>query len=417
MFFTRILGLGLGLGHVFAQALAASFDSFDTLDSLDIDPAISNGTCYGSSENTLDDGFLPCGNNALGVQSCCWHGDFCLVGAACFGIHDNSYVTYLAGCTDADYHHPRCPAKGSKDAWVGLEYCDDVSGDWEACEQPDHPTTIAPAGPCSCPAATASRTIGEFAVGSSLSATASLPFTLGGTLSWVSPFGPVTMVTALSMPGMTASGTLTTTVIWRTTTAPDRVSSVGGADPLSLTTLTSLSTATVPVLPSVSFDLSLTGEPVSATAPAGSSTGTSFPAGGTSTAASTAPSSSPPSHKSHILGTGIGVGTALVLLLILAATLLVRRKRTKQATTVTEVPDDAESASKTTPSTAVPPTEATCNETTPMTPASELEALPARPWSLRSELEAHGGSASQSVRSSTAVTATPTWKMISELEG
>ena len=69
--------------------------------SLPYDLNISNGTCYYAPSEPMDPGFIPCGNAASETKACCWTGDVCLGDQACFGIHEGVYTTYMGGCTDA----------------------------------------------------------------------------------------------------------------------------------------------------------------------------------------------------------------------------------------------------------------------------------------------------------------------------
>lgn len=80
----------------------------------DLNPRVSNGTCYTASGKKLDSSFIPCGNDAFGRQTCCGKGDNCLADGACFGVHGEGYggmLTYWAGCSDPDYKDASCPKK------------------------------------------------------------------------------------------------------------------------------------------------------------------------------------------------------------------------------------------------------------------------------------------------------------------
>ncbi|EFX03871.1 hypothetical protein CMQ_799 [Grosmannia clavigera kw1407] len=278
---------------------------------------MSDPPCYAAAGRRLDPRFLPCGNPALALQACCWQGDTCLVHGACFGVHDGSYITYLAGCTDADYGALACPPKGSDaladaDAWVGLAYCNGSSDQWQACRQPGRPTVLAAAGPCVCPSAKTDRTVGV-AAGPTLPATASLPLLGSGTISWVPPYGQgSTSVSALSRSG-----------------------------------------------PMSAF--------VSApTAGSASSTSTSNPSSTTSHP-----------HTQLILGTCVGIGGSLLTIAVLLAILAVRQWRRRLPAPRQTLTDKT-----------LPPLHPSYHPepVSPLT-VSELEPCPARPWSLRSELE------------------------------
>jgi hypothetical protein len=82
----------------------------------DLSVFVSNGTCYSAAGERLHESFIPCGNAALGHQTCCRAGDNCLMDNSCFGIVNGgvgygSFLTYMAGCTDPDYRDPSCPKK------------------------------------------------------------------------------------------------------------------------------------------------------------------------------------------------------------------------------------------------------------------------------------------------------------------
>ncbi|KIH93406.1 hypothetical protein SPBR_04234 [Sporothrix brasiliensis 5110] len=121
---------------------------------------LSNGTCYSTPGKQMDSRFIPCGNAAAGIQTCCWEGDNCLSDKACFGIHDGGYSTYLAGCTDAEWDmsdpgvSAACPVKPEpygSEPWVGLAYCGNNEtghNQWIPCPQADSPTTMRSPGPC-----------------------------------------------------------------------------------------------------------------------------------------------------------------------------------------------------------------------------------------------------------------------------
>ena len=189
---------------------------------------ISNGTCYAGPNLPMDSRFIPCGNADAQVQTCCWQGDTCLADRACFGLHDGGFNTYLAGCTDAEWNATdpdvvkACPFKPEpyeNEPWVGLAYCGSISKEnkanmndknnknkidennkknenaWIACPQDNSPATMLSAGPCVCPTVTQQRIV-AFTDGPTLSSYASLPTTMGGSISWISPFSPTYASTA-----------------------------------------------------------------------------------------------------------------------------------------------------------------------------------------------------------------------------
>ncbi|CAK7197837.1 hypothetical protein SEUCBS139899_000487 [Sporothrix eucalyptigena] len=173
---------------------------------------ISNGSCYAGPSMPLDSRFLPCGNAAAGIQTCCWQGDICLADHACFGIHDGGFNTYLAGCTDSQWNVtdpgvrnacPNKPAPYDTQPWIGLAFCgtshDKDKNAWIACPQNNAPTTMLSAGPCVCPTVTQQRIV-AFTDGPTLSSYASLPMTQGGSILWYSTFSPTYAVTATGMP-------------------------------------------------------------------------------------------------------------------------------------------------------------------------------------------------------------------------
>ncbi|KAK0642043.1 hypothetical protein B0T16DRAFT_334981 [Cercophora newfieldiana] len=84
----------------------------------DVNPLISNGTCYYATGLRSEGSYLPCGNSALGHASCCSAGDMCLSFNACFNSRWG--VTYLAGCTDRNYQDPSCPHKDDEN---GTTFC------------------------------------------------------------------------------------------------------------------------------------------------------------------------------------------------------------------------------------------------------------------------------------------------------
>lgn len=96
-----------------------------------------------------------------------------------------------------------------------MSYCNGTSDTWVLCDQQDHPGTITSPDPCSCPTATAARTM-TLAQLSTINATASLPSATG--------------LTIMFMPGHYPTIPATNTV--PTTTS----SSVGGDSSASSTT-------------------------------------------------------------------------------------------------------------------------------------------------------------------------------------
>ncbi|CAK7568460.1 MAG: hypothetical protein SEPTF4163_006451 [Sporothrix epigloea] len=201
---------------------------------------ISNGHCYAGPNMPMDNRFIPCGNAEAQVQTCCWQGDFCLADRACFGIHDGGFNTYLAGCTDVNWNTSdpvivrACPIKPEpyeNDPWIGLAYCGDSSGNnatdsaWIACPQKSSPTTMVSAGPCVCLPVTEQRIV-AFTDGPTLSSYASLPMTLGGSISWISPFVPSYVSTAAAVltasQGVSNAPAQSPVSTWETSFAPSQ---------------------------------------------------------------------------------------------------------------------------------------------------------------------------------------------------
>lgn len=304
---------------------------------------ISNGTCYAAPGKPMDSRFIPCGNAAAEIQTCCWEGDTCLSDRACFGVHDNGYNTYLAGCTDAQWNmsdpgvHSACPSKPAPydaEPWIGLAFCgSNTTGNnqWIACPQANSPATMLSAGPCACPTITQQRIV-AFQDGATLGSYASLPTSAGGSIMWFPPYSPTFAATA------TEAG--------------------GGA---------------------------------AATASSGPSTSTPIP-----------PVSASPKNTSLIIGISVGIG-GFVLLALLGALVFfrnVKRRRRRAAAQFGETGDsdgmpgglggghrDRKSAIGDEKMMGTPASPAT----QPSFAVSELEIRPARPWSLRSELD--GGTA------------------------
>ncbi len=98
--------------------------NFIARDSLEPDPYASSGTCYYSKDHEADSEYIPCGNTAFGVFSCCSVGSICKDHNACYLSRESCRAestqppltlpanTYVAGCTDPTYSDPSCPEKG-----------------------------------------------------------------------------------------------------------------------------------------------------------------------------------------------------------------------------------------------------------------------------------------------------------------
>ncbi|KAK4445677.1 amidohydrolase family-domain-containing protein [Podospora aff. communis PSN243] len=122
----------------------------------DLNPLISNGTCYYATGLRSDGLFLPCGNVALGHAACCSAGDMCL-----------------------SFNDPTCPRKDDRNEypWVGLVHCNQRK--WIGCTQAESPSTITKPDDCFCPTTSISPIITAPATIESLGW---LPNTPGGTI-------------------------------------------------------------------------------------------------------------------------------------------------------------------------------------------------------------------------------------------
>ncbi|RYO73624.1 hypothetical protein DL766_000514 [Monosporascus sp. MC13-8B] len=132
---------------------------------------VNNGTCYSAPGERLDGSFIPCGNDAIGHQTCCGAGDNCLSNNACFGIHGEgygSYLTYMAGCTDPDYEDQSCPDKR------------DIGERHEAEMAVDRPHTLRRQRCCT----DTSETTVAFSAGTRLTNIASLPESTGESIQF-----------------------------------------------------------------------------------------------------------------------------------------------------------------------------------------------------------------------------------------
>ncbi|KAL8383450.1 hypothetical protein RB595_010581 [Gaeumannomyces hyphopodioides] len=243
-----------------------------------IDPYMSNGTCYFAAGKRSHSSFIPCGNDAIGRQTCCSAADFCLSSNACFNAEFRQ--TYLAGCTDPRYDDNKCPAKPNlaNEPWTGLSYCNGTSEEWFACRKGGS-STLRSGDPCFCP--DEPRTI-AFRDKSVLERIASLPRTTGSRISFEPDHYPSPQVIVVP------------------TTINGQSTSVSSSVPLS-------------------------------TFLAGTGTGT----GGGAVPVETSPSAGLAPQPASVLSTaakaGIGAGVALAGLATLAALLFFFLKRRKQA--------------------------------------------------------------------------------------
>ncbi|KAI0443742.1 hypothetical protein F4803DRAFT_297893 [Xylaria telfairii] len=142
---------------------------------------ISYGRCWSNVNVALEEEYIPCGNADSGNSyACCHYGDNCLSSNACY--HGKYDITYLAGCTSQDFSGPACQNKGDflDQSWVGLVRCDPDQTSWAGCiETGDVVGTNPPTSNCKC-----SKNTILFQDKPRLDNIASLPQSLGGTISW-----------------------------------------------------------------------------------------------------------------------------------------------------------------------------------------------------------------------------------------
>ncbi|GAP89504.2 hypothetical protein SAMD00023353_3800190 [Rosellinia necatrix] len=168
-----------------------------------VNPSISNGSCWSNVNVALEDAYIPCGNVADGSSyACCHFGDNCLSSNACY--HARFGITYLAGCTTQDFSGPACQNKGPffNQSWVGLTRCDPDQTSWAGCpEKAGIVGSSPPTANCKC----AKDTV-LFQDRPMLENIASLPQSLGGTISWFPNHEP----TSTTSKPITTSKTLPT---------------------------------------------------------------------------------------------------------------------------------------------------------------------------------------------------------------
>ncbi|ERS95407.1 hypothetical protein HMPREF1624_08285 [Sporothrix schenckii ATCC 58251] len=371
---------------------------------------LSNGTCYSAPGKQMDSRFIPCGNAAAGIQTCCWEGDNCLSDKACFGIHDGGYSTYLAGCTDAEWDmsdpsvSAACPVKPDpygSEPWVGLAYCgnnDTGHEQWIPCPQADSPTTMRSPGPCVCPTITQQRIV-AFTDGPTLGSYASLPTSPGGSIMWFPPYSPTYAVTATDAlggkGGSSSSGgppkSTSSTPMHKTSSTPSTSPSTTPSTLSSTSPLKSTSTSplkTTSVSPSTS-------PPTSPHTPPPTPPSTSSP-----TSPSPSPSTSSTKNTSLIVGVSVGV-VAFVVLALLGAFYFLKKARWWRQRGAADQLEGAVGGNggpagfgggymdgkPTTGADFKTMGASTFPDTYMSIAVPELENRPARPWSLRSELD------------------------------
>ncbi|KAI3317976.1 hypothetical protein HD806DRAFT_351858 [Xylariaceae sp. AK1471] len=166
-----------------------------------IDPNISNGSCWANVNVALEEDYIPCGNVANGHSyACCHYGDNCLSSNACY--HARFGITYLAGCTSQDFSGPACQNKGDfvNQSWVGLTRCDPDQTSWAGCPESKEIVGMnPPTANCKC-----SKDTILFQDNPTLENIASLPQSLGGTISWFPSHEP-TVTTPTNTPSSTST--------------------------------------------------------------------------------------------------------------------------------------------------------------------------------------------------------------------
>ncbi|KAI1167700.1 hypothetical protein F5B18DRAFT_399109 [Nemania serpens] len=171
---------------------------------------ISNGTCWANVNVALEDEYIPCGNVADGNSyACCHYGDNCLSSNACY--HTRFGITYLAGCTTQDFSGPACQNKGAfvDQSWVGLVRCDPDQTSWAGCPEKDGLVgSSPPTSNCKC-----SRDTILFQDKPMLENIASLPLSLGGTISWFPRHAPTETAVSTDDPSTTSLHETQSTVI------------------------------------------------------------------------------------------------------------------------------------------------------------------------------------------------------------
>ncbi|KAI1751764.1 hypothetical protein F4782DRAFT_531273 [Xylaria castorea] len=192
---------------------------------------ISNGLCWSNVNVALEDEYIPCGNVDSGNSyACCHYGDNCLSSNACY--HETYDITYLAGCTSQDFSSPACQKKGNffDQSWVGLVRCDPDQTLWAGCPETGDIVGTSPPSNCKC-----SKDTILFQDKPRLDNIASLPRSLGGTISWFPNYEPTTAISTYT-PSTTATRTTYSTVV--STTSSD--------DPTGLSPQTPTSSAAAP---------------------------------------------------------------------------------------------------------------------------------------------------------------------------
>ncbi|KAI1187292.1 hypothetical protein F5B17DRAFT_327142 [Nemania serpens] len=198
-----------------------------------INRSVSNGTCWANVNVALEDEYIPCGNVADGNSyACCHYGDNCLSSNACY--HERFGVTYLAGCTTQDFTGPACQNKGEffDQSWVGLVRCDPDQTSWAGCPEKDSIVgSSPPTSNCKCSADTI-----LFQDKPMLENIASLPLSLGGTISWFPRHTPTETTLSTDAPSTTSRHeTQSTTITSGVSSSDHPVESTTPSTPTSST--------------------------------------------------------------------------------------------------------------------------------------------------------------------------------------
>ncbi|KAI0912108.1 hypothetical protein F4823DRAFT_623133 [Ustulina deusta] len=175
----------------------------------EINPSVSNGSCWANVNVALEDEYIPCGNVADGNSyACCHYGDNCLASNACY--HAQFGITYLAGCTSQDFSGPACQNKGEffNQSWVGLTRCDPDQNSWAGCQEKEGVVgSDPPTANCKC-----SKDAILFQNSPTLENIASLPQQLGATISWFPGHEPTESMLTETPPSTLTQPTHSTTV-------------------------------------------------------------------------------------------------------------------------------------------------------------------------------------------------------------
>ncbi|KAF2973497.1 hypothetical protein GQX73_g223 [Xylaria multiplex] len=198
----------------------------------EINPSMSNGSCWSNVNTALGIDYIPCGNVADGNSyACCRTEDNCLSSNACY--NGKFGITYLAGCTTPDFSGPACQHKGQfvNQSWVGLTRCDPDQTSWAGCPEKDNVVgSEPPTANCKCRKDTI-----LFQDKPTLDNIAKLPSHLGGLISW--------------FPGHEPTTTIITEMPLTTSTQPTHsstISSISSDSSLVSSPSTPTSTTTVP---------------------------------------------------------------------------------------------------------------------------------------------------------------------------